>query len=128
MTGTGSTAGGSQQGGVVQCGWCPVLLANDMRAWERHHEQAHGISGGFFRPAHRQQRLGHPRTARPGRNQMSETTDRPQLPAELDLRCQDSVRVYKHLVRCDYAAAHAGPHRAVVEWGNTNPTEVRQPK
>lgn len=61
------------------------------------------------------------------RNPEATVTDLP-LPPELDPRCQDAVRLYKHRVRCDYAAGHAGPHRAVVEWGSDNPTEVRQPR
>jgi len=31
--------------GVVQCGWCPVLLANDWKVWTRHFEQVHRAPG-----------------------------------------------------------------------------------
>jgi hypothetical protein len=38
--------------GVVQCGWCPVLLANDHTAWIRHHQQVHGQRGGNYSIRH----------------------------------------------------------------------------
>lgn len=31
--------------GVVQCGWCPLLLANNHAVWYRHFDQVHRVSG-----------------------------------------------------------------------------------
>jgi hypothetical protein len=36
-------------GGVVQCGWCPVLLANQPDAWYRHFREVHRTSGYSIR-------------------------------------------------------------------------------
>lgn len=35
--------------GVVQCGWCPLLLANDGQVWYRHFREVHRTSGYSIR-------------------------------------------------------------------------------
>lgn len=34
---------------VVQCGWCPVLLADDYQVWYRHFREVHRIAGYSIR-------------------------------------------------------------------------------
>jgi hypothetical protein len=34
---------------VVQCGWCPLLLADDYMVWYLHFAEAHGTTGYSIR-------------------------------------------------------------------------------
>jgi hypothetical protein len=44
-----SDAAGAQEKstGIVQCGWCPMLLADDYVVWCLHFAEVHNYTGGY---------------------------------------------------------------------------------